>query len=165
MFKRTLITLVLLNMFFLSKTYAQQVSISVNLPQLAVEPYHRPYVAVWLETTDRKGVHTFAFWAEDDDWYKDLRQWWRKIGRSNSPKYDAVSGATRKPGKYQLQWQGKLVGGAQLSAGEYVLHFEASREEGSREYLQQKISFSQGKIQNYRLIGQAEFGEIIINIK
>lgn len=32
---------------------AAQLEISVEIPQLAVAEYHRPYVAVWVEREDR----------------------------------------------------------------------------------------------------------------
>lgn len=127
-------------------------TMNVTVPTIKTNPYHRPYVAVWLETPNRKGVHTFAFWREQEDWFKDLRQWWRKIGRKNNPNYDAISAATRKPGEYTLTWQGQLSNGEQISPGDYVLHFESVREQGSREYFRQKITldFKQRSHINYR---------------
>lgn len=161
--------LVLLSITFSFLTYAAaqkpvSLTIDLTLPEISAEPYHRPYVAVWIETTNRKGVHTLAFWSEQEEWFKDLRQWWRKIGR-NTDNYDGVSGATRKPGQYKLSWQGKLANGAQLEQGDYVLHFEAVREQGSREYLKQKISWVNGEKQTFTLQGQAELGSITITIE
>lgn len=139
--------------------------VDVTVPDIQTNPYHRPYIAVWLESTKRKGIHTLAFWREQEDWFKDLRQWWRKIGRKNTPDYDAVSGATRKPGTYTLTWQGKLENGKSLPAGEYVLHFESVREQGSREYFRQKVNLGSGSTQSFKLNGQTEFGVITISIK
>ena len=144
---------------------AQELKVSVEIPYIKANPYHKPYVAIWLETPKRKGVHTLAFWKEQPDWFKDLRQWWRKIGRSKSPNYDAVTGATRKPGTYQLAWDGTLVSGEQISAGNYVLHIEAVREQGSREYLRQAISIGKGAPQQYQLQGAIELGHIQISIQ
>lgn len=165
MIKKLCLALVLM-CSYLNFASAEQftLSIEVEVPDIKAEPYHRPYIAVWLETPKRKGVHTFAFWAEQEDWYKDLRQWWRKIGRKKSPQYDAVTGATRKPGRYQLSWQGQLSTGQQLPAGDYVLHFESVREQGSREYLRQKVSLATGEKQQYHLSGNTELGQITIAI-
>lgn len=139
-------------------------TIELQLPDITADPYHKPYVAAWLETPKRKGVHTFLFWAEQEEWFKDLRQWWRKIGRKKKPNYDAVTGATRKPGVYSIHWNGTLIDGSQIKPGEYVLHFESVREQGSREYLRQKITIG-GKPQTFILDGQTELGRIAITIK
>ena len=140
------------------------IAIQVTIPEVDSTPYHRPYVAVWLENTQRKGLHTFAFWREQEDWFKDLRQWWRKIGRKHSPNYDGVSGATRKPSTYELNWDGILTTGKTLPEGEYVLHFESVREQGSREYLRQKIQIKNKVTQHYSIQGQREIGLVTIRI-
>jgi len=139
-----------------NESRANSLEVEMTLPKMDVSPYHKPYVAVWLETTKRKPVKTFVFWREQSDWFKDLRQWWRKVGRNETPNYDAVSGATRKPGTYTFDWQVSDL------TGEFVLHFEAVREQGSREYLKQKINL--GQTQTYFLQGNSEFGEIKIDI-
>ncbi len=41
-----------------------QLEIELTLPELDVQPYHRPYVAVWLETPERKHVTTLALWVQ-----------------------------------------------------------------------------------------------------
>jgi len=158
------VILLLAGLFVVQISFAEELSLSVEIPAITTEPYHRPYVAIWLETPKRKGVHTFAFWKEHADWFKDLRQWWRKIGRKNVPAYDAVTGATRKPGIYKLSWQGELSSGELVPAGNYVLHIEAVREQGSREYLRQAITLGKKQQQNYQLQGTAELGRISISI-
>ena len=160
-----LLLIILLSFGFSTLADGTQLEIEFSLPKIDTNPYHRPYVAVWLETVERKGVHTFAFWHEQDDWFKDLRQWWRKVGRRHEPNYDGVSGATRKPGNYRLTWQGALVDGLQVEPGNYILHFESVREEGSREYLRQSVSLGEGKKQSYVLQGKTEFGTIKITIE
>ncbi|NMP30714.1 DUF2271 domain-containing protein [Thalassotalea sp. M1531] len=146
-------------------THAQEIKVSVEIPQIKANPYHKPYVAIWVETKRRKGVHTLAFWKEQPDWFKDLRQWWRKIGRDKTPNYDAVTGATRKPGTYQLTWDGQLNSGENVPAGQYVLHIEAVREQGSREYIRQIITLGDNQTQTYQLQGKTELGSVQISIK
>jgi len=158
-------TLLLVLLFFVPTSFAEKLSLSVEIPSISTEPYHKPYVAIWLETPKRKGVHTFAFWKEHADWYKDLRQWWRKIGRKDTPNYDGVTGATRKPGSYQLSWQGELSSGELVPPGSYVLHIEAVREQGSREYLRQTIILGKNHQQSYQLQGKTELGRISISIE
>ncbi len=160
------LSIILLFMQFCTLAHANNnalLTIEFTVPDLQVEPYHRPYVAVWLETVDRQGVHTFLFWHEQEDWFKDLRQWWRKIGRKQSPAYDAVTSATKKPGVYKITWNGILADNTHVLAGDYILHFEAVREQGSREYLRQKITLNAKKNQSFTLQGKNEIG--IINIK
>ncbi|GGP59404.1 DUF2271 domain-containing protein [Shewanella saliphila] len=152
-------------MLWLKPVDATEVVIDINVPEIDSSPYHRPYIAVWLETPKRKGVHTFAFWKEQEEWFKDLRQWWRKIGRANTPNFDSVSGPTRKPGEYQLTWDGTLSNGQKVSPGEYVLHFESVREQGSREYLRQPITIAENKTQTFTLQGKQELGLISISVK
>ena len=164
--KQIFITLVLISTLLLVPSLkAETLEVSIDIPKINSTPYHKPYIAVWIETPKRKGVHTLAFWKEQSDWFKDLRQWWRKIGRNKSPNYDAVTGATRKPGTYQLTWDGALVSGKQITAGKYVLHIEAVREQGGREYIRQVIYLGQKNTQNYTLSGKAELGKIAISIK
>lgn len=161
--------LTLVSMFFMSvminnTAIAQQLDVSFEIPVIETTPYHKPYVAIWIETPKRKGVHTLIFWKEQTDWFKDLRQWWRKIGRNKNPNYDAVSGATRKPGIYNTSWDGVLDSNKNIPAGHYVLHIEAVREQGSREYLRQKITWGNNTPQHYTLQGKTELGSIKIAI-
>lgn len=145
---------------------AQQMTIKFEIPALDVSPYHRPYVAIWLETPKRKGVHTIAVWYEKDDWLKDLRQWWRKLGRKDAAAYDATSGATRKPGSYKVHWNGLDQNQQPITAGEYFLNLEASREAGGRDFVRQKIRWGEpGEPQQFELQGDLELGNIQIIIE
>ncbi len=135
------IALLVVSPVVVSQALAEPVmSVEIQLPNLSVDPYHRPYLAVWLETPDRKAVATLAVWREDDQWLKDLRQWWRKVGRRAGPEIDSVTRATRKPGKYVITWDGRDHAGVALLSGEYLLNIEAAREEGGRSYIRQKIA-------------------------
>lgn len=133
--------------------------IDVTIPELDVNPYHKPYVAVWLETPKRQYVTTITLWADDMEWYKDLRQWWRKASRSKQS-FDGVTGATKKPGNYQITWSGKDANGKTVPAGSYLLNIEASREEGGREFIKSKITIDQQG--HVSVIGKRELGQISI---
>lgn len=159
-----LLCLIVCGISYSAMSIASEIRVELTILELNERPYHRPYIAVWLENSKRQGVHTLAFWHQDKDWFKDLRKWWRKIGRANKPNYDAVSGATKKPGTYTLHWQGVLNNGKQLADGDYVLHIESAREKGSREYLRQKIFIKQGVSQSYQLSGKHELGKINVLI-
>ena len=89
---------------------ASEVRLSIEIPQLTVAEYHRPYVAVWLERADQSFVGNVAVWYdlklkdnEGTKWLKDLRQWWRRSGRELSMPVDGLSTATRPPGNHQLK--------------------------------------------------------------
>ena len=65
---------------------AAEISIDVEVPQLDVAEYHRPYVALWIEQNN-KHVADLNVWYdlkmkdnEGEKWLKDMRQWWRKSG-------------------------------------------------------------------------------------
>lgn len=155
----------LITIFFLlaAKTMADTITIDLAVPELKVDPYHRPYVAVWLESPKRKGLQTIAIWYEQDDWLKDLRQWWRKLGRNNTDAYDAATGATRKPDNYVIKWNQE--NSIDIPAGEYWLCFEASREAGGRDFFRQKIQLGLGESQSYQMNGEVELGQINISIQ
>lgn len=138
-------------------------TLRIELPKLDVDPYFRPYVAIWLETPDRQGVHTLEVWYEEDTWLKDMRQWWRKLGRGDSERYDGVTGATRKAGTHRITWNGRGADGKPIPPGDYFLNFEAAREEGGREFIRQKITIG-GPEQHYQLQGKNELGAVHIHI-
>lgn len=67
---------------------AESLQLSIEIPHLKVAEYHKPYVAVWLEDESRRATQ-LAVWydldmrnGEGKKWLKDLRQWWRRGGRS-----------------------------------------------------------------------------------
>lgn len=152
--------LFLLTVFSSSFAIAEeQLAISVNIPALKVNPYHRPYVAIWLETEDRQPLDTIAVWVEQDEWLKDLRQWWRKAGRrqwQKDAKLDAVTGATRKPATYEVTWPLANL------TDTVVLHIESVREEGGRSYIKQTIN--RNNFQPVTLPAEGELGEVTIEI-
>src|SRR5690606_16025843 len=80
---------------------AAELNVTVEVPRLEVAEYHRPYVAVWLEQGRREVVANLAVWydvempnGEGKEWLKDMRQWWRRTGRSLEMPVDAFTGAT-----------------------------------------------------------------------
>jgi len=165
--------LFVLSDFSFSETEVMKtLTLNVEIPDLDVDPYYRPYIAVWLETSERKPVETLALWyqlpsetATEDGrkWLKDLRQWWRKIGRQDGEALDAVTGATRKPGNYPIQWDySKLV------AGEYFMHVEASREEGGRSFKRLPVRINDDlslSLEKNIIESDGELGKISVEVK
>ena len=143
---------------------AETVTIDMQLPALNTSKYQRPFVAVWVEQKgQRQAVKTVSVWFDDKKWLKDIRRWWRKAGRYDQA-VDAVTGATKPPGKYQLQWDGTDLHGNALPAGEYTLYLEAVREHGNRTLLKQKVTLGAGKVQEYTLTAGDELGPVSIRV-
>ena len=138
-----------------------QLEIELTLPDLDVQPYHRPYVAVWLETPERKHVTTLALWVQKAEWFKDLRQWWRKAGKSDA-NFDGVSSATKRAGTYTINWDGNDLNGKSVIAGKYLLNVEVVREEGGRDYSRIELDLTQsGKI---TIDGKNEFSTSFVTV-
>lgn len=147
-----------------SPLQAAESEITLQIPEIATAQYYRPYVAVWIENAEQQPVKLIALWRKEPDWLKDIRRFWRKIGRSEPVLVDAMTGATRTPGKYRLSWDGKDDQGDALPEGKYTLYVEASREQGGRSL--QKIDFElNGQPQQLSAAASEELGELQFVIK
>ncbi|WP_409522826.1 DUF2271 domain-containing protein [Nitrincola sp. MINF-07-Sa-05] len=142
---------------------AQPVEIAVTLPEIPNNSY-RPYVSVWIEDANDDVVATLAVWSKEPDWLKDMRRWWRKAGRYDQGDLDSVSGATRKPGRYSLSWNGMDAAGNAVAPGTYVVNVEAAREHGGRSLVRQEITLNDEE-QHLITAPQEELGEIEISVK
>ena len=150
---------------------ADKIALDVTLPQLDVAEYHKPYLAVWIEDSKRKATQV-AVWYDVEmredkgkEWLKDLRQWWRRGGRSLDLPYDGLTSATKGPGDYTFDTQlnAALVN---LPDGEYTLRVEASREVGGREVL--SLPFSLPLSANslpIEVIGKSELGRVALRLE
>lgn len=123
----------------------QQVALEITLPRMQVAEYHKPYLAVWLEDSARNATQVAVWYdvamreAKGEEWLADLRQWWRRGGRSLTLPIDGITGATKGPGSHviDLPLQSVL---RELPDGEYRLRVEAAREVGGRELLSLMIT-------------------------
>lgn len=169
---RLLLSAVALVLF--SNTQAADLDISIELPTLEVAEYHRPYVAVWIENA--KGESTnLAVWYQleergqksdkGEEWLKDMRQWWRRGGRSLDMPVDGVSGATRAPGKHQFQFEEGKAPLGKLAKGDYVLLVEAAREVGGRELVKVPFSWPVKTTTEQSAKGSKELGEVVLTIQ
>ena len=121
---------------------AADMTVSIEVPQLNVAEYHRPYVAVWLEHVGSGEITTLSVWydidmrdREGEKWLKDMRQWWRRDGRALLMPVDGVSSATRPVGRHTLTFHSGRAPLGDLAPGEYRLMVEAAREVGGREVI------------------------------
>lgn len=126
--------------------FAADLKVSYVVPKFTVAEYHAPYVAVWIENpADGSGVGTLSvrYKPNHDKWLKDMRQWWRKTGRSMTLPADGVSAATRAPGIQQFTFAGANSVLKDLKPGQYTLVVEAAREAGGYEAV--RVPFTWGK--------------------
>lgn len=161
---KALIALSLLPTFSMAQSLPESAKLDVQfeLPKIDSTMYARPYVAVWVEDSSRKSVKTIELWVGKDEWLKDLRSWWRKVGRYDRELVDAVTSATRPAGQYRFVWDGKSDSGEKLEQGEYTIHIEVVREHGGRNYLRQKVMLGSENV-SYQLKPTEETGEITLD--
>jgi hypothetical protein len=165
--------LLVASVLWLSSTaYAGDLAVKVNLPQLKVAEYHRPYVAIWIEQPNQQFVANLSVWYDlkkrdngGTKWLKDLRQWWRKSGRELTMPVDGVSGATRAVGEHSLVFKATDAPLATLAAGSYQLVVEAAREAGGRELVRLPFDWPAKKSAQASVKGQEELGVVSLQIK
>ncbi len=155
-------------------SYAASLQISIEIPQLNVTEYHAPYTAVWLESTaesDKKVTKTLAVWYADkkregggEKWLKDLRQWWRRDGRTLNFPVDGVSGATKLSGIHQLSFSQGVAPLGDLPKGNYLLFVEIAREGGGREVVKVPFAWPVEKITSLRETGTVEVGAVKLDL-
>ena len=153
--------------------YAATLDINVEIPKLNVAEYHRPYVAVWIEGADQKVAANLSVWYQQTSnseghgtkWLPDLRQWWRKSGRTLKVPVDGVTGPTRPVGKHALTFTDKQPQLAKLPPGEYTLVVEAAREVGGRELVKIPFTWPTKAPQSGKAQGSSELGAVALSIK
>ena len=150
-----------------SPALAADLKVSYVVPKLTVAEYHAPYVAVWIENpADGSGVGTLSvrYKPNHDKWLKDMRQWWRKTGRSMTLPADGISAATRAPGVQQFTFDGAKGALKGLKPGQYVLVVEAARESGGYEAVRLPFSWGKpGKLATAK--GSSELGLVTVAVQ
>ncbi|MCR6662739.1 MAG: DUF2271 domain-containing protein [Luteimonas sp.] len=154
-------------------THAAEVAVNVEIPQLRVAEYHRPYVAVYVEGADQKHAANLAVWYMSKDtaeghgtkWLPDLRQWWRKSGRTLDVPVDGVTGPTRPAGRHALRFDDTHPELAKLPPGSYTLVVEAAREVGGRELLKIPFTWPVRAPQTGGAQGSSELGAISLSLR
>lgn len=110
----------------------QKFLIDYEIPALDVAEYRRPYLAIWIADEQGNSIRQLQLLG-NGRWLRDLRLWWRKFGRADDALVDALAGATAKPGRYRIEWDGRDGQGEKVAQGNYELHVEVVREHGERE--------------------------------
>jgi FAD:protein FMN transferase len=88
-----------------------------------------------------------------------LRHWWRIQGRHDDALIDAFAGATVKPGRYEIFWDGRNDQGMSVNKGNYLLNIEIAREHGEHEELSIPFLFD-GSAFEISAQGKQELGQV-----
>lgn len=154
-----------------SPVLAADMNVKIEIPRLTVAEYHRPYVAVWVERPDQSVAANLSVWYDvkknenaGTKWLKDMRLWWRHIGRELTLPIDGVSGATQSPGEHQLNYSSGKAPLGDLPAGDYKLVVEAAREGGGREVVRIPFQWPPKTPQNLRGTGADELGAVALTL-
>jgi len=172
--RNTLFSLSLLSALVVSSlSYAAEnkLVMEVDIPRFNVAEYHKPYVAIWLEDSKRKATQIELWYDfnmkenEGDKWLKDIRQWWRRVGRKSEQPFDGITSATKGPGTHKVSIALGSEQFSQLPAGEYQLRVEASREVGGKEVINIPLTLP-AKASDFPLkaVGKTELGKINIQL-
>lgn len=116
---------------------AMELSIHVELA--SPKGAFRPYLAAWVEDSNRTAVRTLALWYRETRYLDELRGWYRSQGSDPKP---SASSATRGPGKYTINWDGKDGAGNYVKAGKYTVFLEVAREHGTHQMMHQELDFN-----------------------
>lgn len=147
-------------------------AVSLEIPRLDVVEYHRPYIAAWIERPDRSIATQLAVWYQQSEsreghgtkWLPDLRQWWRRGGRSLAVPADGITGATKQPGRHALRFAADSPAVSALTPGSYVLLVEASREVGGRELVQIPFEWPPSDAVKLDAKGEHELGAVTLEL-
>jgi len=147
---------------------AADLSLSVEIPQLPVAEYHRPYVAIWIEGADQAIATNLAVWyqlrGDHTKWLPDLRQWWRRGGRDLKVPADGLTGATRPVGQHLLKFDAAKAPLAALKPGQYALVVEAVREVGGREAVRIPFEWPIKAAKRATAKGSKELGAVALSL-
>ncbi|MBQ4863789.1 DUF2271 domain-containing protein [Pseudoalteromonas sp. MMG013] len=150
-------------LFLMGEAQSTEIELSINLAKQTGE-YHNPYVAVWIEDDAGKSVRTLLLWREGAKWLKDIRTWWRKVGRRAPELVDSITSATRPAGDYRLNFKASDDQGNRLENDNYTLKVEVVRENGGRAIIKKKFSLN-GQAQTYTLKATPETNIATFSIK
>ncbi|TWT29277.1 DUF2271 domain-containing protein [Blastopirellula retiformator] len=150
-----------------------ELEVGVEIPRLKVAEYHRPYVAVWIQDENRKVAANLSVWYQmkspgdevGHKWLPDLRQWWRRTGRSLDLPVDGVSGATRPVGQHDLTFSSTDERLTKLKPGKYTLVVEAAREVGGREMVEIPFTWPLKESFEAKANGESELGEVTLTFR
>lgn len=143
-----------------------EVAISLELTRFEGRS-RRPFVAIWVENSNKETVRTVALWFNKPRWLPDLKEWFRKNKdryQNGSQDVYSISSATRAPGSYTLKWDGKNDNGEYVKPDTYTVYIEVVREHGGYELLKQVVECKK-KAQQFSLKGSIEMNSATVEYK
>ena len=154
---------------FTSKAAVQEpATLTVNLELNTFEGrFRRPFVAVWIENSNKETVRTLALWFNKPKWLPDLKSWYHKnysMYNTADLSMSSISSATRPPGAYALKWDMKDDKGNPVPPGKYTVYIEAAREHGTYQIMKQEIE-CKNKSQVITLKGNTEIAAASLEYK
>jgi len=145
---------------------AADLTLNLEIPNLPVAEYHRPYVAIWVEDDSQAIAANLALWyqvrGDHTKWLPDLRQWWRRGGRDVKVPVDGLTGATRPAGQHILKFDAAAEPLSKLKPGRYELVLEAVREVGGREAVRIPFEWPIKAAQRGNAQGKTELGAVAL---
>lgn len=142
--------------------------VNLELAHIEGQRYRRPYVAVWIEDPDKFPVRTLALWLEKTRWLPDLRTWHRgdrlRALAEGNEIVSSVSSATRAPGKYTVEWDGKDSHAKAVKPGKYTVCIEVAREHGTYQIIRQELDLN-GTAQQIPLKGNSEVASASVDYR
>jgi thiamine biosynthesis lipoprotein len=143
-----------------------ELTVAIELSVIEGFRIHRPYLAVWVEDEQHAPVRTIALWFGKYKYLQELRAWSREESKRSVSEdthvMNSVSSATRPPGKYTFNWDGKDDFGNAVKAGRYTVMIEAVREHGSYQLMHQDIDFN-GSPKQFQLPGDVEIASATLD--
>jgi hypothetical protein len=106
----------------------------------------RPYLAIWVEDASKTPVRTIGLWYNKDRYLPEMRGWFRVArgsgGRDPYSFAHSFASATRAPGKYTFNWDGKDESAKTVSSGRYTVFIEVAREHGTYQLMRHEMDFN-----------------------
>jgi hypothetical protein len=122
-----------------------------------------PYIAAWIEDDRGEMVALISVWylEREAKYLRELTAFAALAGEVPEAQFDAVTGATRSPGEYQLHWDGTGLDGSVLS-GRYALWIEAAREHGPHSVMSGEVVL--GQAGSTTIPGSGELSDAVVTV-
>lgn len=101
-----------------------------------------PRVRVWIE--DSRGARVRGLLDRSAPGLVTMAQWYAALGRVHT-----TTSGTKPAGSTQVEWDGTDETGARVASGDYVVCIEASRAQGPRELIRERLTLGRDRFVCY----------------
>jgi FAD:protein FMN transferase len=117
-----------------------ELAVTIELAHFAGN-VNRPYLAIWVEDESMTPVRVLALWYSKDRYLIEMKAWYNVAEAFPDAGNFAhsIASATRSPGKYTFNWNGKDDSGKLVAPGKYTVYIEAAREHGTYQLMHQEV--------------------------